>query len=293
MFNATRFKTLMLREWLQNRWTWLIATGSLPALVLLVLPFGQVQFPDELPAHHVALTVVCFSAAAAALIAWVTTLFTASGLARRDVQDRSIEFWLSLPSTHSEHVGAQYLMHAWVFPIGALLLGLVAGNVLTPLMLVKWQGFAVLASIDWASVVRIVLVFVGIALVAMTALALWLSPVLLTIMAASAWVKRLALPLLVVAGALLANLPMTQGPVRAFVGRWAELAGTPVDGVFRVVATLAVPQHEWERLALPPKEAGSFFVELARDLATPQFVASLMVAALGAALIIAKRRRNG
>ena len=91
MFNATRFKTLMLREWLQNRWTWLVAVGSLPALVLLVLPFGEVKLPHELPVTLVAVAIVCITALTTACMAWLTTLFTATGLARRDVQEFDAE----------------------------------------------------------------------------------------------------------------------------------------------------------------------------------------------------------
>jgi len=293
MFNATRFKTLMLREWLQNRWTWLIAAGSLPALVLLITPFGEVQLPKELPVTLVALGVLCATALVAALIAWVTTLFTASGLARRDVQDRSIEFWLSLPSQHGEHVGAQYLMHGFVFPVGALFLGLAAGVVLMPLLLLKWQGFSVLGAVDWAWVLARLLPLVALSVLALAAVALWLAPVVFTIMAASAWVKRLALPLLIVVGALLANLPQTAVHVRAFVGQWAELAGTPLDGVVRVFATLAVPQAEMNGSDLVPMQPMAFMTELARDLATPQFAVGLLLTAVSIYLLIVKRRSNG
>lgn len=293
MFNATRFKTLMLREWLQNRWTWLVAVGSLPALVLLITPFGEVKLPKELPVTQVALGVLCTTALVAAVIAWVTTLFTASGLARRDVQDRSIEFWLSLPSKHGEHFGAQYLMHAFVFPLGALMLGLAAGVLLMPLLLLKWQGFSVLGAVEWAWVLGRLLPLLALGMVALAAVALWLAPVMFTIMAASAWVKRLALPLLVVVGALLANLPQTAVPVRAFVGEWAGLAGTPLDGLVRVFATMTVPQAKLDGSDLVPLLPMDFLAELARDLATPQFAAGLLLSAVGIYLLVVKRRSNG
>jgi hypothetical protein len=293
MFNATRFKTLMLREWLQNRWTWLVATAALPALVLVVLPFGEVQLPDKLPVTLVAVAMVCITALTTAAMAWLTTLFMATGLARRDVQDRSIEFWLSLPSTHGEHFGAQYAMHGLLMPLGAMVLGLGLGFVITPLMLLKWQGWAALGAVDWTVVLGHVALQVALSSVALLALALWLAPVVFTLMAASAWVKRLALPLLVVASALLANLPQTAVHVRAFVGRWAELAATPVDGVVRVFATQNVPHAKLDGSDLQPMLPMEFLGELARDLATPQFAFGLALTALAVYLLIIKRRSNG
>lgn len=293
MFNATRFKTLMLREWLQNRWTWLVAVGSLPALVLLVLPFGEVKLPHELPVTLVAVAIVCITALTTACMAWLTTLFTATGLARRDVQDRSIEFWLSLPSTHGEHYGAQYAMHGLLFPLGAMVLGLALGLVTMPLMLVKWQGFATLGAVDWGTLLGRVALQAALGAVALALVALWLAPVVFTLMAASAWVKRLALPLLVVVGMLLAHLPQTKGPVRDFVGRWAELVGTPLDGVVRVFATLNVPQVKLNGTGLEPMQPAAFFAEVGADLATQQFAAGLALTALAVYLLIVKRRSNG
>lgn len=293
MFNATRFKTLMLREWLQNRWTWLIATSALPVLVLLVLPFGDVKLPMELPVTLVALTIVCVTALTAITMSWLTTLFTATGLARRDVQDRSIEFWLSLPSTHGEHFSAQYAMHGLMFPLGAMALGLALGFVTMPLMLVKWQGLATLAAVDWGVVFTQVLLQAALAAVAVAALALWMAPVVLTLMAASAWVKRLALPLLVVVGALLANLPPTKVQVRGFVGEWLNLVGSPLDGVVRVFATQNVPRVQLDGSDLNPLTPMGFLASLAQDLGTTQFAAGVALAAVSVYLLVVKRRSNG
>lgn len=293
MFNATRFKTLMLREWLQNRWTWVVATSALPVLVLLVLPFGEVRLPDKLPPSLAAVGVVSISALAAAIMAWMTTLFTATGLARRDVQDRSIEFWMSLPSTHGEHFGAQYLMHGLLFPLGAMVLGLGLGLLTAPLLLVKWQGFATLGAVSWGTLLGVLALQMALGAVALVATALWLAPVVFTLMAASAWVKRLALPLLVVVGALLANLPQTKVHVRAFVGDWAELAASPLDGVARVFATLNVPHASLDGTDLKPMTPVQLLQTLAQDMATPQFALGLLLSALALYLLIVKRRSNG
>ena len=207
MFNATRFKTLMLREWLQNRWTWLIAIAALPVLVLVSFPFGTIDTDDREKVLHEALTLMplLVTPLVCVMIAWITVLFTASGLARRDVQDRSIEFWRSLPSTHAEHIGAQYLMHAFVFPVIALGLGLLFGLLIMPVVMIKFSGFSAFAGVPWGKVLAVLWQPVLLAVPALLLGALWMAPVVLTIMAASAWTKRLALPLLAVAAAFLAN----------------------------------------------------------------------------------------
>lgn len=293
MFNATRFKTLMLREWLQNRWTWLIAVGSLPTLVLLITPFGQVSLPKELPVTLVATAAVCVTALLAVTFAWLTTLFTASGLARRDVQDRSIEFWLSLPSTHGEHVGAQYLMHGLLFPLGALALGLGLGFMLVPLLLVKWQGLAALGNVDWGLLFGRVGLQAGLGVVGLVLTALWMAPLVFVIMAASAWVKRLALPLLIVVGVLLANLPATAAAFRAFMKTWLSLGGAVVDGSVRVFATLNVPGGKVDGDSFQPMLPVEFLTESAKDLASPQFALGLLLSAVAIYLLIVKRRSNG
>jgi hypothetical protein len=162
-----------------------------------------------------------------------------------------------------------------------------------PLMLVKWQGFATLGAVDWGVLMGHVALQMALGAVALLAMALWLAPVVFTLMATSAWVKRLALPLLVVVGALLANLPQTAVHVRAFVGRWAELVGTPLDGVVRVFATQNVPPANLDGSDLKPMLPMEFLGELARDLATPQFAFGLALTALAVYLLIIKRRSNG
>ena len=47
----------------------------------------------------------------------VALLIQTPGLARRDRQDRSIEFWLSLPTSHAASVAAPVLMHLVLVPL--------------------------------------------------------------------------------------------------------------------------------------------------------------------------------
>lgn len=295
MFNATRFKTLMLREWLQNRWTWLIAIAALPVLTLVSLPFGEVQFDaqEKVRNLHEAVVVIplALTPLTCVMIAWLTTLFMASGLARRDWQDRSIEFWLSLPSTHAEHIGAQYLMHAFVFPLLAMLMGLVFGLLLLPIALVKFGvGFGAIA---WGGVFSMLSVPLLLAVPAMFFGALWMAPVVLTIMAASVWLKRLALPILAVIAVFLANFPSTRGTVRAFAADYVARIGNLFESLAGVVAQRSGEMIEMGRgEGLKPLDTAGFFAQSLGDMASLPFALGIALALLACAAIMLKRRRG-
>ena len=293
MFNATRFKTLMLREWLQNRWTWLIAIAALPALTLVSLPFGQVQLSDakELPGAALLLIPLAATPLVCVMIAWLTTLFMASGLARRDWQDRSIEFWLSLPSTHGEHIGAQYLMHAFVFPLIALLLGLGLGLLLVPVALLKMAGHY--GSLPVSEVISVLSVPLLLAVPALFIGALWMSPIVLTVMAASVWLKRLALPILAVLAVFLANFPSTRGVVRSFAADYAARVGQLIEGLVGVLT-----QRAGELLnisgdtGMSVTDAAGYVSTTLGNMASLPFALGIATALLACVAIVAKRRRG-
>lgn len=289
-FNLMRFKTLLLREWLQNRWTWAVVVSVLPVLLLVMMPFGDVSLPEKAPVQFVAGIVIAMSGLVAALAAWATVLFMAPGLARRDSQDRSIEFWLSLPSTHREHVGAQYVSHALLFPLGALVVGVGFGLVLMPIVLFKWQGMAALGALNAPALLAWLGVVAASAVFSLVLAALWLSPVVMVLMAASAWVKRLALPLLALAATALANLPATASVFRAAMVSYATTVGALLDGTVRVFATgSAGALHEME---MQPQTALAFVQGALADLATPQFAVSIAVALLAAFALVLRRQRG-
>ncbi|MBH9551699.1 hypothetical protein [Inhella gelatinilytica] len=291
-FSTTRFKTLVLREWLQHRWIWLIMVGLIPALVLVSLPFGEVKFPKELPLHIVAGMPLLIGAITCATIAWVTVLFKAPGLGRRDVQDRSIEFWLSLPSTHTESLGATYVAHALLFPLGALVLGLGAGALISPLLVAKWAGLDALGQVAWGQALAPA---VSGFLPAVTALffeTLWLAPVVLLLMAASAWLKRLALPLLAVVATFLANYPATEKTFRGAWNSFIEHALTPTQNLARVMLNSINARH-MDDGELTPMTQAEFYQSVFTGLATPEFVAGTAVALLCGYAWIVKRRQAG
>ena len=93
----THIPTLLLREWLQHKRGWLIAAFAPPILFLAMLPFSHMDGRPEGSLEMFAPLIFVISSCAIYAIALLVALFQLPGLARRDVQDRSIEFWLSLP----------------------------------------------------------------------------------------------------------------------------------------------------------------------------------------------------
>jgi ABC-2 type transport system permease protein len=216
----------------------------------------------------------------------------ATNLARRDVQDRSIEFWLSLPSTHTEHLGAQYLMHALVFPVAALLFGMAAGLLIAPLVLFKWMGMAAVTGAEWGAVLTWIGAMLLPALVALVLASLWLSPVVLGLMALSAWVKRLALPVLVVLATFLGNLPATRVAFREAIGDYGQRVGQLVEGVVALFASMG-PAMMRKEMEVSPMQLPDYFQTAFGNLLSPAFAVSMAIALVSAYLLMQRRARGG
>ena len=196
------FKTLLLREWMQHQRGWLVLL-ALPLLLVLGLGlFGDIQVDlptgaDAMPPLGVAMMTIIGAGGLALVLAWAAALLQAPGLARRDVQDRSIEFWLSLPISHAQGVGAPLLMHLVLWPWIALLVGLGTGALGSLLTVAKAYGPGTWFTLPWGTLLPAV-VLLALRLMLGTLLAtLWLSPLILGTMAASAWLKRWGLPVVV------------------------------------------------------------------------------------------------
>jgi len=190
--------TLLLREWMQHKRGWLITAFAPPLLFLALLPFGQLQ---GLPTEHldlIALVICVVSASTVYAISLAIASFQIPGLARRDVQDRSIEFWLSLPGRPSESVAATLLAHLWLVPVGAMLVGGLFALPIAMAVLGLKASAGALASVNWGEVLAYALPTLVRGLAGTLLLSLTLLPLLLPLMAASAWLKRLGVPLLLV-----------------------------------------------------------------------------------------------
>ena len=139
------------------------------------------------------------TAAITFVLACLSVLAQLPGLARRDMQDRSIEFWRSLPTSDVESVGATLFTHLLVLPclaVGAALLG---AQVVALVAVATTQGPLAWLQQPWWLVVPVIAAVFARLVLGFTLAVLWLSPMLLLTMAASAWLKRWAVPVVVAA----------------------------------------------------------------------------------------------
>ncbi|MFG6429900.1 hypothetical protein [Roseateles sp. LYH14W] len=288
----THIPTLLQREWMQHKRGWLIAalTPPLLFLALLLIPKATVQ---GLPTEHLSLTalgIVGISTMTVYGICLLFGMFQLPGLTRRDTQDRSIEFWLSLPGRPSESVAATVLAHGWLAPLGGLLAGAVLGVPLAAAIIAKQTGLDGAMSVHWGEVV-IAGLPVLLRVVAGSLLALlWLLPVIATLMAASAWLKRLGVPLVLVGGSvavvLLKKVYDIGWPAQALESLAQQIGKTLVHHNVRLVETL----QSGDNLATwALRDFGGALAELA----SLQFLGWTAVAAAGFALVVAKRARGG
>lgn len=292
--SSSRFSTLILREWLQHKRGWLITLLLPPAIFLALLPFGEVNgMPTDRPLIA-ALVIVMVSTAAVFGISWISAMFQLPGLARRDSQDRSIEFWLSLPASHSESIGATLLTHALLVPLAALLFGLLMGGVIALGVVFKVAGLAGWASVPWSSVIAISIPLLLRALLGVVLMSLWLAPLMLILMAASAWLKRWGVPAVVLAvgigGAVLSKvygLPIVWDLIAAQQqGAKLALAAAPAS----LIDQLTRLQFSGEPFSAMGWATQDALIALG-NLASPHFIGGLLVAAGCFALLVLKRSR--
>ncbi|MBB5203005.1 intracellular septation protein A [Inhella inkyongensis] len=301
-----RFKTLLQREWMQHRWGWL-AVMALPLVIaLLSMPFGgnwQFGPDDELKevgsvlnlalSSKLAAAVWGFSTMAVLSLTLLAMMLQVSGLARRDAQDRSLEFWTSLPGSHSEHIGATLLAHCLLVPLAAIGVGVASGLVIAACAVVKVWGFGALAQVQWITVAGLLLPGLVRLVVGLSLFMLWLSPLVLLLMAASAWLKRLGVPAVVVAGVVLGNLPAT----RDFVRPWLKAHAEGMSQAFFVSHPQQWMAAGGDGKGIRGMDLGQIWQIVGADignqlqaLASAQFVSGLLIAGLCFAALVYKRK---
>ncbi|MBK6471996.1 MAG: hypothetical protein IPF94_15135 [Betaproteobacteria bacterium] len=190
---------LMQREWLQHRFGWMLMVVVPFAIALLLLSFGQLAIgPDtadrvgnSLP-PLLAMASIAGSGAVIFLIAGVTSLIIVAGVARRDHGDRSIEFWLSLPTTHSASLAAPLLVHLLLVPAVALLVGLTGGLLVSLVLVTRVVGIGAWIALPWGDLLPAVLAIAARLLAGLPLAMLWLSPLILLVVLLSAWFRRWA-----------------------------------------------------------------------------------------------------
>ena len=256
--------------------------------------------PEQMgPALTTVLTVaaVLGSTIVVFIIGAITSLFIVAGLARRDHADRSIEFWLSLPTSHVRSLAVPLVVHLLLVPAAALLVGLLGGYVISLLLVSRVSGFGAWLGLPWGELLS------GTVAVALRLLAglpmavLWLLPLILLVVLSTALFKRWGVPILVlvlsVGAALLQYVfgaPMLARVVGA-IGRNAAQAMLSASGNGITVDINSAEQAEAALRSLPAWAAHDLAVAL-QALASPLFLAGLVFAAACFAALVECRRRG-
>ncbi len=285
----THIPTLVLREWMQHKRGWLIAAFAPPLLFMAMLPFGLQGLPNA-RAELIALAVLLLSACVIYVICLLVALFQLPGLARRDAQDRSIEFWLSLPGRPSESVAATVLAHAWLAPVGGAIVGAVFGLPIAMGVLASKSDLSAVLAVRWSEVIGAALPLLLRGLVGTALLTLWLAPLIFVLMAASAWLKRLGVPVVLVGGAVAVTVLHKaydiDWPLQMLVDHNRYINHTLVYSGHGLIDALHSDTNLW---AWALQDLGQALA----DLASPQFIGWVAVAAAGFALVVMKRARGG
>ena len=303
-----KFLTLMHREWLQHRSGWLVLMALPTALVALLTLFegrglqlhmgGETTaMPqlDQLPPLVQTLGWTVATAMLSLVLVVLAVLAQLPGLARRDVQDRSIEFWLSLPTNHAQSLGATLLMHLLLLPGLAITAALLGAQLVALLAIVSQQGLGAWLQQPWWQLLLALLVVTARVWLGLLLAVAWLSPLLLLTLAASAWLKRWALP--VVAASLLLGVhwldPQLTAPlVKPALERVTSEAGAALLASRAFVdVRIAGPS---DLADLVPALSGLLLRDAMSALgraATPAFALALSLGAAGFGLLVLRRQR--
>ncbi len=296
------FLTLLQREWLQHRFGWSLLAGIPLALALLLLSVGQIQF-DHDPVEQlgsalpVALTLGAMAATPLILltILWGTSLILMTSLARRDHQDRSIEFWMSMPVSHSASLGAPLLTHLLLVPIAALVVGLAGGWLVSLVLVTRLAGFGAWLSLPWADLLPAV--FAGLLRVAagVPLALLWLSPIIGAVVLFGAWFRRWGLPVLL-ASIGIASLIQRQWfgspSVGELIGSLFRHAGQSLAVAGRHEFDSAGPDQMFGLLQELPRLAKTDLGMAAQALGSPLWIGAAVVAAACFVLLVDWRQRG-
>jgi hypothetical protein len=296
-----RLLPLVQREWLQHRFGWALMVLVPLGIALAVLGFGHIDVGGETidkvgPNLPILLAMASMGGGTALifLIAWVTSLIIVSGLARRDHGDRSIEFWLSMPTTHSASLGVPMAVHLLLVPAAALLAGLACGWLVSMVLVGRVVGLGAWFALPWPEL-AMATGSVALRLVAGLPLAtLWLLPLILLIVLLTAWFKRWGWVILGVGMGLGSQLLEKVFGQEALSRLFGELLHHAAKALLSTPGGFNVNQPNDAILALrsmPGWLASDYSVAL-RDLASPLLAGGLVFAAGCFALLLLWRQRG-
>lgn len=293
---------LMQREWLQHRRAWALLVLIPLVLAMLPLAAGHIEMSDDFDgrsgpelAAMLGMISIIATMAVIFLLVWTVSMFITSSLARRDQADRSVEFWLSLPTGHSESLLAPLLVHLILVPAAALAAGLLGGLLLSALTVTRLVSFGDWLALPWGQMLPGALALTARVAAGLPLATLWLMPLTLLAILTNAMFGRWGLPVLI-AGLVLGSVVLEKffgqpmlGMILAYLGQHGGLALAGAGG-----QGLSVDEHTpvAQAMAALPGWAVRDFLAALRDAARPQFMASLIASAGLFVLLVLWRQRG-
>jgi ABC-2 type transport system permease protein len=294
---------LLHREWLQQRlgWTLLLLLPTVGLLLLAAFSHLDIDIHNDAGEAELKVSSAALLSTAGVMAAMMVlglglalamALLQAGGLARRDVQDRSIEFWRALPVSDSLAVAAPLLAHLVLMPLAAMLAGLAGALLVSAVAVGRADGVTAWLALPWGLLLPAALVL-ALRLAAGLLLALlWLSPLVLLVMVASAWLKRWGVPALALALGL-GGLVLDKVYGIRVVGRTiGYLLNEALQSMVNTGQHPGVPDLDRLLQQLPWLALQDFGQSLAR-LAQPGLLAVLAASALSFWLLVWRRTRPG
>jgi hypothetical protein len=295
---------LMQREWLQHRTAWLLLAGIPLGLGLLLVGFAQLEIDSPLdselgaalPAVMATGTIFGSTVLLAALV-WLSSLFMATGLPRRDHGDRSIEFWLSLPVGHVPSLGVPLLVHLLLVPMVALAIGLLGGWLLSLVMVSRFVGIGAWFGLPWGEIASASLSLVLRLAAGLPLATLWLAPLIGLALLAKALAGRWGLPVLVVGLAITSALLDEVFGITLLAQWLAELfrnLGLSLLGASGQSMVIQGGESDaLQALGALPAWAFSDWLAALRNLASPLMPLGLLIAAGCFVALVQWRQRRG
>ncbi len=293
---------LMQREWLQHRFAWALLVLVPLALAVLPLTFGQVEFDSDVTSRAgpdlalmVALIAMIITTAVMFLILWISSIFIAVGTPRRDHGDRSIEFWMSLPTGHTESLVTPLLVHLLLVPAAALVVGLISSVAVSLLLVTRFESLSGWFALPWGQLLAAGLAVVARVMAGLPMATLWLLPVLLLAMLSNALFKRWGLPVVAVAlgvgGSVLAQV-FGQPWLLQALGRVFSEAAVALVGASGKGLKIDANEDPMAVLQALPAWAAADWLAAVRQLASPAFLLVLLLSAVLLAGLVLWRQRG-
>lgn len=274
-----QFKTLMLREWMQHRRSWLILGLWSPviawALLYLVLFYqGIPQFNDAAISDTAKVASFGISAQCSFVfyLALIGVLLTIPGLPHRDRDDKSLAFWRSLPIDDRTAVIAPMLINGLLLPLMAIV-SAIALNLLLSAPL--W-----IASANAELAKNLVLALLGGSLQGLLTL-LWFSPLVLLLALGNGVIRRWGIAIVLI-GAFILQSVLGSFTSYAPASQFVQVYLSGLMGVMEHVEFMSFLNGNVNLLEQ--------ITVLTRFAINPSFVVALIVSALCLAALIWRRK---